>query len=278
MGRRFRELRTIIRKAVVERDVLGLSNIQTQQELPGYKAFDFTRSSDKIEAFMKWLEKMEEVGILELIKFPSLAGSPGDPWTNIYIKRAYEKGIERGTEELRRAGFIVPSIEAVGGIAVVFNQPFHADRVALLFTRVFRNLKGITDAMDNQISTVLAQAMVEGVNPNTAAKWLTRTISGPMGDLSIKDSLGRFIPAERRAKILARTEIIRAHHLATIQTYRDWAVEEVIVKAEWSTARDDRVCSICAPLDGKVFELDEIEGMIPRHPQCRCIALPLKVN
>jgi SPP1 gp7 family putative phage head morphogenesis protein len=73
---------------------------------------------------------------------------------------------------------------------------------------------------------------------------------------------------------LARTELIRAHHLATIQEYRNWELLDIRVKAEWATARDDRVCPKCAALDGKVFTLDEIEPMIPLHPNCRCIALP----
>ena len=52
----------------------------------------------------------------------------------------------------------------------------------------------------------------------------------------------------------------------------------VIVKAEWMTAGDDRVCPICASLQGQVFSLDEIEPLIPRHPNCRCIALPLLIE
>jgi SPP1 gp7 family putative phage head morphogenesis protein len=74
--------------------------------------------------------------------------------------------------------------------------------------------------------------------------------------------------------MLARTEIIRAHHIATIQEYRNWGVEGITVKGEWKTAGDDRVCSKCEQLEGKIFTLDEIEPMIPLHPLCRCIALP----
>jgi SPP1 gp7 family putative phage head morphogenesis protein len=95
-----------------------------------------------------------------------------------------------------------------------------------------------------------------------------------MGDLGITDTLGRFIPAQRRAEMLARTEIIRAHHLATIQEYRNWGVLGIYVKGEWKTAGDDRVCSQCASLEGNIYTLDEIESMIPLHPNCRCIALP----
>jgi len=107
------------------------------------------------------------------------------------------------------------------------------------------------------------------------ARKLVSTINGTgMGELGITDTLGRFIPAARRAEILARTEIIRAHHLGTIQEYRNQGLFNIVVKAEWKTAGDNRVCTRCASLEGQVFTLDEIEPMIPLHPQCRCIALP----
>jgi len=131
--------------------------------------------------------------------------------------------------------------------------------------------------MDTQISRVLAQGMADGDNPRLLARKLIATINGTgMGELAITDTLGRFIPAARRAEMLARTEIIRAHHNATIQEYRNWAVEGVKVKAEFVTAGDDRVCDRCAALEREVFTLDRIEGMIPLHPNCRCCAIPFK--
>jgi hypothetical protein len=78
-----------------------------------------------------------------------------------------------------------------------------------LFTRVFSDLKGITSAMDAQISRVLAQGIADGDGPALLARKLVATINGTkMGDLALTDTLGRFIPATRRAMILARTEII----------------------------------------------------------------------
>ena len=62
--------------------------------------------------------------------------------------------------------------------------------------------------------------------------------------------------------------------MATIQEYRNWGVEGVTILGEWKTAGDDRVCEKCASMEGRVFTLDEIEPLIPLHPQCRCIALP----
>jgi SPP1 gp7 family putative phage head morphogenesis protein len=140
---------------------------------------------------------------------------------------------------------------------------------------VFQDLKGITATMDTQISRILAQGMVDGDGPRLIARKLLSTINGTgTGELGITDTLGRFIPARRRAEMLARTEIIRAHHLATIAEYRNWGVLGISVKGEWRTAGDSRVCEKCQQLEGKVFTLDEIEPMIPLHISCRCIALP----
>jgi very-short-patch-repair endonuclease len=144
------------------------------------------------------------------------------------------------------------------------------DRVGLLYIRVFNELKGITSAMDLQITKVLSQAMLDGDGPRFAARKLVKTISGMGEDLGITDALGRYIPAMRRAEMLARTEMIRAHHLGMIQEYRNWALEGVYVLAEFLTAGDDRVCKVCAEIEaqGKEYTLDEAEGMIPVHPNC----------
>lgn len=77
---------------------------------------------------------------------------------------------------------------------------------------------------------------------------------------------------------MARTETIRAHHLGMVQEYKNWGVAGVQVQAEWKTAEDDRVCEECAHMEGQIFTLKEVEGMIPKHPGCRCITLPSVVE
>jgi SPP1 gp7 family putative phage head morphogenesis protein len=279
MASRFIAIRGIIRKAIVEEDVLGLVNpveIVTEAPLlaavspplstPGPEAFAFERSGEKVASFMNWLKRQEQRGILQISEFSQVGTGIEGAWTNQYIRGAYQQGIKRARQEMKKAGMSVPTIEQSGGIGSVFNQPFHVDRVGLLFTRTFEDLKGTTDVMNQQISRVLSEGMALGENPNVIARKLTRTISGP------------FIPAQRRAKILARTEIIRAHHAATIQEYRNFAVAGVQVVAEFRTAGDDRVCALCEGLEGERFTLDQAESIIPVHAQCRCIFIPIPVN
>ena len=277
MKRRFNELILVIIKSVVTNDCFGLKpQIHSLQMTPAQQeAFAFLRSQKKVEEFMAWLKQQVDKGILEVSIYQQIGVSADNAWTNIYISDSYKRGVIRARYELKKAGYDVPTIEESGGINVVMQGIVHADRLGLLFTRVFNDLKGITAAMDMQISRVLAQGIADGDGMKLLARKLVSTINGTkMGDLGITDTLGRFIPASRRAMMLARTEIIRAHHLATIQEYRNWGVEGIKVLAEWMTAGDDRVCEKCASLQGRIFTLDEIEPMIPLHPQCRCLALP----
>lgn len=282
MRKRFRELRGVIRKAIVDQDCFGLrggqSNLLFQQmRVPPSRAFDFPLSEDKIAAFMEWLREQIDRGILEVSEFPQRGMAAREAWTNMYISDSYKRGVMRARYEMQKAGFDIPSIQATGGIAASMSTPFHMDRVGLLFIRTFNDLKGITDAMSGQIARVLAQGIADGDNPMLLARKLNSIINGAgAGDLGITDTLGRFIPAERRAQMLARTEIIRAHHSATIQEYRNWGVEGVNVKAEFVTAGDERVCQECAALEGNVYTLDQAEGLIPVHVMCRCMCLPFR--
>jgi SPP1 gp7 family putative phage head morphogenesis protein len=277
MNGRFNALNKAIRQAVVAQDCFGLQpQVFAELNTPMPRAFDFPRSQDKIAAFMQWLRQQEQLGILETATLSRFGSGIEDVWTDIYIMDSYKRGIIRARQELRKAGYDVPDIDASGGIEAVMGGPFHVDRVGVLYTRVFESLKGITSQMDAQISQVLAQGLIDGDSAAFLARKLVATINGTnMGELGITDSLGRFIPAKRRAEMLARTEIIRAHHLANIQEYKNWGALGVTVIAEWSTAGDDRVCPVCEIMQGNKYTLQEIEGMIPAHVLCRCMAIPV---
>jgi SPP1 gp7 family putative phage head morphogenesis protein len=280
--KRFGEFVRVIRESIVTQDCFGLTHkaVATHQVAPtGSGAFTFMRDPEKVEAFMRWLRQQEEKGLLTIGQFEQIGRAVNEAWTNRYILDSYKRGVMRARYELQKAG--VPPLENTGGIEASMGTPFHMDRVGLLFTRVFSQLQGITAAMDSTISQVLAQGMIDGDGPALIARKIIATIDGRgLGDLGITDKLGRFIPAERRAIMLARTETIRAFHLAAIQEYRNWAVVDVYVQAEWMTAGDNKVCPECAKMeynaDGtrKIYSLDEIEPLIPLHPFCRCIALP----
>jgi hypothetical protein len=212
MKRRFRELAIVVKKGVDDNDCFGLKpiGIVTLQMTPaGRRAFEFARNTQKIEVFMQWLQKQVEAGIVQVGVGQQIGSSVEAAWMNMYILDSYKRGLARARLELQEAGIEIPSIDEAGGLNMIMNNPFHMDRVGVLFTRTFTELKGITAAMDQIISRILAQGIIDGDGPALLAKKLVSAIEGM---------------SMQRAVILARTEIIRAFHLATIQEYRNWGL------------------------------------------------------
>ncbi len=75
----------------------------------------------------------------------------------------------------------------------------------------------------------------------------------------------------RRAQMIARTETARAQNIGYAQGMEDLGVEQL----EHSVHLDDRLCEICAPLEGKKYKISEGRDAIPVHPNCRCAILPV---
>lgn len=99
-----------------------------------------------------------------------------------------------------------------------------------------------------------------------------------------------------RAKMIARTESLKASNAATVEAYRQ---SGVVSAKEWLTERDNRTCPFCLSLDGKVIGLNKNyfnegetytvngEQMVigftnvgepPLHPQCRCTTIPILIG
>lgn len=265
-NKRFRRLRGLINKAIIDQDCFGMMSTYI---LPAHRAFDFPQTSSKVAGFMKWLDQQVQAEMLQVVDLSQVGQSVNGAWTNKYVYDSYKRGVIRARYELEKNGFPVPKLEESGGIEASMSTPFHMDRVGALYTRVFTQLKGITDTMDQQISQILGQGLIDGDHPRLLARKLNATISGTGREtLGITDSLGRAISPERRARMLARTEVIRAHHQAMITEYENWKVEGVEVMAEWLSAGYN-VCPECQDLEtGGPYTLEEIRNMIPAHPNC----------
>lgn len=250
----YKRLRTIkgrIRDAIIQADGFGLKTNRGR--------FEFERTSAKVGAFMEWLREQEREQGFRLSEGTSVENAANKAWTATYIQTAYQRGIGSAAKNLRGQGVSV----ADSWEENAFNRPIHADRVGLAYTRVYRELQGITEAMDQQISRELAQGLAEGQNPREIARRLNNRV----------DKVGI-----TRARALARTEVISAHAEASVNAYQEAGVEGVEVQAEFSTAGDDRVCEECQGLEGTVYSLQEARGLIPRHVNCRCVLLPQVQN
>jgi SPP1 gp7 family putative phage head morphogenesis protein len=272
MRKRFDKLIRLIRTSVWEEDVFGLAPRPTIFQTPGERAFEFTTSEEKIELYIKWIEEQIAAEALEITgAIPKIGDEITKHWTDFWVHSAYQKGIQQARDELRKMGFDIPDFEGItrGGqyLGLEFNKRVHSERIGNLYTRVFQELKGITADMETKLTRILAQGIADGLSPRQLARELTSVLGD---DLNLVDKLGRFIPAKRRAEMLARTEIIRAHSEANITEYEELGVKEL----RWVYG-GVRSCEICEGRNGKKYPIKETRGMIPVHPNCGCAWAPV---
>jgi SPP1 gp7 family putative phage head morphogenesis protein len=225
--------------------------------------FGTTVDAEQIRSFNLWLDN----------QFNSYIFSN---WFDKYVEEAYKKGLIRARNELIKAGYPVQKIDDINAL---LRSPQHLKMLNYLKESIVNELRGITDALKQQLNRVLSGSILAGENNKLIAKKLIAVINGKNAkQLGVTNTLGRFIPAKRRAELMARTETVRIHHLANIEEYSNAGVSGVRVMAEWVTAKDEKVCNICIEMEGKIFTLEKIAILIPVHVQCRCIALPIKVK
>lgn len=260
MRNRFGAVRKLVYDLVGRQDVFGLA--ATPNPLLGnvevdVATFRFASNPEKVELFRQWLQEQIDANILT-------ADVSGAPWTSEFIDSSYKKGIIHGYEEALPQN-LNDSPDMFSGGQRQFIQPTLSGsattkRIEMIFTRTFEDLRGVTQTMSHQMSRILAQGFADGKNPRVIAREMTKEI----------DKLTR-----TRATVIARTEVIAAHAQGQLDAYSELGMEQVRVEAEWSTAGDDRVCEQCEELEGVVMSIKEAEGLIPRHPNCRCAWMPV---
>lgn len=285
-GRRFRQLQRELVDLVVDEDAFGLTislNVEqielvgttivysspkrVQQKIAFNQRWNFRSTAEQVAAFAAWLKERTNA----LIHPDNLPTDLDTVYWQQYVEEGYRKGAGRAFTDTRRARkALATSDEQLAFyegtkdefLRSAFARPEAVDKVKLLAGRVFTDLNGVTSDMAARMSRDLADGLVQGQNPRTIARKLSKSIG----------------ISRMRAERIARTEIIRAHAEGQLDAMEQLGVAEVGVAVEWSTAGDDRVCEMCAPLEGVVFSIQEARGIIPRHPNCRCAHIPANVG
>ena len=75
--------------------------------------------------------------------------------------------------------------------------------------------------------------------------------------------------AKTRAEMVSRTEIIASSNEGALHRYELSGID----KSEFFIAPD--ACEECIPYDGKIYATKDSHGIIPIHPNCRCVWLPV---
>jgi len=248
------------------REIVDLRMFRVDNSLAANARWEFLTSAEKLESFKVWLATAIQADILL-----GASGTEGNYWAK-YIEQGYRKGAGRAFTDVKIARRAEALAERSGSeylqwyegtreqfLQSAFGQPVAKEKVQLLASRVFTDLKGVTDTMSTSLARTLADGMVEGKNPRAIAKDIMKQVDG----IGI-----------RRAHLISRTEIIRSHAQGQLRALEMMGVEKVGVAVEWSTAGDSRVCKRCQALEGVVLTIKEAQGLIPVHPACRCSFLP----
>lgn len=217
----------------------------------------------KVKEFQKWLRTQLS---------STLRGQSEEQLWQEYIMAGFRKGAGRAFEDTTRTERALASVSERGPdfyhgtreefLRSAFGRPVAVEKVKLLAGRAYDDLEGVTSEMSTRMSRVLTDGLVQGKSPRDIARDMTKQV-----DIS-----------RDRALTVARSELIRAHASGQLEALEQLGVEEVGVAVEWSTTGDDAVCPLCSAMEGVVLKLAEAEGMIPRHPNCRCSFIPSNVG
>lgn len=256
INRRYAKLQREIRELIITEDAFGLK----PRNLSLNTRWQFLTNPNKLKAFQEWLTGKINEGVLGTTQ-------TGESWIGKYITSAYKKGVMNSFFAARKKLAAVKGDDFIQGASSEFLRgsfggPVALEKVQLLATRSYEQLKGVTQQMSSSMSRVLAQGVADGKNPYAL-----------VNELSKETGISK-----ARAARVGRTEIMHAHSEGQLDSYEKLGVEELGVLAEWSTAGDDRVCPICKPLEGGIFTIEEARGLIPRHPNCRCTWIPANVS
>ena len=269
MRRRFFTVRSNTTKAIWKLDALGLNEnepftfnekLLTANQLPERQAWRFRTNSEKLTAFKEWFQHQIDQEILTV-------DVAGNPWSAQYVNSAYRKGAVSSFNNTHVEALTDSPDFFLGTraqfIESAFTQPEMVSKIQFLYTRSFEELEGINAAMSQQVGRVLANGLAEGRGARAIAREMSNTITGIVN---------------KRALVLARTEIIAAHAEGQLDALEMLGVKEVVADVEWSTAEDELVCRLCEDLEGAVFTIEQARGLIPRHPNCRCAWIPANVG
>jgi len=182
---------------------------------------------------------------------------------------AFRLGIERGVFELRDSG--VMGLKEIDAWQAMIDSAFDSidGRAVDALARYNIKLLGTVSArLLDDIKINLQAGILSGRDIGQIALDIGEVIKPSDQDRFRFAGKKVFKTAQNRIEVITRTEVMRAYNQGRMHLYKDMKVQKVI----GYTALDERVCPVCGPLNGQVFELEEAPPL-PRHPSCRCSVL-----
>jgi SPP1 gp7 family putative phage head morphogenesis protein len=248
----YSNIKAAIKQELEVNDALGIKPSPSLDKFLFNEDWSQLPTSKKIDAFMLWLDEQVTLQFVEV------------DWYRKTITNAYRKGAKRAFSEVKKGKSVTQSPDFFQGTQAqfmesAFAQPVALDKVAVVFGQAYEALTAVNAAMASDLRRVLAEGLISGRGIAPISKEIYETLDGI---------------SKKRARLIAQTEIIRAHAEGALDAYKALGISDVFALVEFSTAGDDRVCPKCKALNGKVYTIEKARGVIPVHPGCRCTWIP----
>lgn len=242
--------------------------VTEQQKSAYFKSFDRQRwqfLNAYTNVFRSALLKQVEPVLAELEKGISEASSQIDIIQSEPIRQAYSRLY--GQVGTYYASRVLSGLKSHYGI-----QTKATEDQFRRFMQAWVELEGAELVVNITANTkaYLKQALQKGIEQNLTVEEIARNIRN-----------SNHIAGISRGRVIARTEIIRASNLGSLQGARD---SNLNLQKEWIATRDDRTRIDHSVLDGQVIGMDQefnVGGQSARYPgdlrlsagqsvQCRC--------
>lgn len=187
-------------------------------------------------------------------------------WSEKYINTAAERGAAKGFANTAK----VLKTETLEGTGAPSRRLVVASR-----NNVRNNIVKLTDDALVTMERTFMRGLAEGKNAAGIGKDVRAIVSGSRKQLKSLPVQGRKLSILKKADMLADTGIAEVYNHANIEQMQVAGIRRAIVIAELVTAGDHRVCPVCAGLEGRRWPLEQLNGIIPVHPKCRCLAQPV---
>ena len=112
------------------------------------------------------------------------------------------------------------------------------------------------------------------------AMLVTQAEGGGAAAASVGDMMAELDVVVRTMTDITRiinTEIVRAKAEGVLSGLKNLGYTHVTMGVEFVTANDGAVCPHCNDYSGVVMTIEEAQGLIPLHPNCRCSWIPVRV-
>lgn len=153
-----------------------------------------------------------------------------------YIQQSWLHGNKYAAKTMKRGEFV----------------PFDRRVLLSLQQNTYKYLFNFVESKQKDLMKILREGIQEGMRAKDVAD-------------TIKQS---FKTTSWKSEQIARTEVVRTHGQSTKTAIKSAGVTK---EYRWLTSKKENVCKVCAPLHGRIFQVDDPNAPMPvedTHPNC----------